>query len=62
MLNDDSCVRFSCMMRAARALEMTRDSRKQKLYCLNRPLQGLHVVLKTCPTAVHEGTRTLELL
>ena len=26
------------MMRAARSLEIARDSRKQKLYCLNLPL------------------------
>ena len=30
------CATF-CMTRAARALEIARDSRKQKLYRLNRP-------------------------
>ena len=36
MLNDESCVRFFCMTRAARALEIGCDSRKQKLYRLNQ--------------------------
>ena len=37
MLNDESCVRFFCMTRAARALEIACDNRKQTLYRLNRP-------------------------
>ena len=37
MLNDESCVRIFGMTREARALEIACDSRKQKLYGLNRP-------------------------
>ena len=46
-----------CMTRAARALEIACDSRKQKLYPLNRPLQYLsyktkQLKLNTCkPTS-----------
>ena len=39
MLNDESRVRFFCMTRAKRALEIVCDNRKQKLYRLNRTLE-----------------------
>ena len=38
MLNDESCVPFFSMTRAARGQEIAYDSRKQKLHHLNWPL------------------------
>ena len=38
MLSDESYMRFFCMTRAARALEIACDSGEQKLYRLNQPL------------------------
>ena len=38
MLGDDELCVIFCMARAPHAPEIACDSRKQKLYCLNKPL------------------------